>query len=238
MPPLDLTSIHRNAGHRGGAEVLNSHTWKHPERSSVSQASVPADKTQITKHLGFLSASPEDQQRIAEFYGYRDEGFVATMHGLRTDEIRSRLYLGNMADAAYWPLLKALNITHVLNCAVEAQKTKPPYESKGLLYMMAPLHDSPEQAQALTRHRFRTLREATKFINATLQESKKHTILVHCVQGLSRSAAITCAYLMEHEGLPMDKALNEVRTRHKGCLTAHHWQAMLHKFNAELLRGL
>lgn len=237
VPLLDLTSIHRNAGHRGEAEVLNTSVWNNVERSSASQASMPIDAARVTRRLGFAFASSEDQQRIAEFYGYRDEGFVATMHGLRTDEIRARLYLGNMADAAYWPLLKALSITHVLNCAVEAQKTKPPYESHGISYMLLPLYDSPDQAQSLTKHRFRTLREATRFINTTIKGSKKHSILLHCVQGLSRSAAIACAYLMEYESLPLDRALNEVRTKHNGCLTSHHWQAMLYKFNAELLRG-
>merc|ERR1719169_361871 len=87
---------------------------------------------------GFALASKEDQQRIAEFYGYRDEGFVATMHGLRTDCIRPRLYLGTMADAAYWPLLQSLCVTHILNVAIEAQRAAPPYNAQGIQYMMLP----------------------------------------------------------------------------------------------------
>ena len=60
----------------------------------------------MAARAGFACASAEDQQRIAEFYGYRDEerghvkgsshrllcqGFVATMNSLRTDLIRPRL---------------------------------------------------------------------------------------------------------------------------------------------------
>merc|ERR1712187_476140 len=188
---------------------------------------------------GFASASAEDQQRIADFYGYRDEGFIATMHGLRTDMIRPRLYIGTMADAAYQPLLDSIDISHVLNCAVEAQKVPPPYESRGIKYLLLPLQDSVDQAQLLMRQRYGALRQATRFLHSALKgnSSQKGSILVHCVQGLSRSAAIICAHLMEYEGLTLDRALTEVKTKHPGCLTSQHWQAFLHKYNAELLRG-
>jgi len=246
VPRLDLTFIHRNAGHRGeGAEELQRHQWKQPERrnavpktipSSSSTAAVPPEGT---SRIGFASASPEDQQRIAEFYGYRDEGFVATMNGLRTDLIRPRLYIGNMADAAYWPLLKGLGITHVVNCAVEAQKVAPAYENQGVKYLLLPFHDREEQATSLTRQRFKTLRDATKYIHACLKgkSASNNNVLIHCVQGLSRSAALACAYLMEYEGLTFERAMSEIKSKHRGCLSAVHWQTMLHKFNAELLKG-
>jgi len=72
VPRLDLTFIHRNAGHRGeSAEELQRHQWKQPERrqaapktvaSSSSAALLPPDGT---SRISFSSASPEDQQRIA-----------------------------------------------------------------------------------------------------------------------------------------------------------------------------
>merc|ERR1711974_539576 len=103
---------------------------------------------------------------------------IATMHGLKTDCIRPRLYLGTMADAAYWPLLQQLRVTHILNCALEAQWAQPPYESQGLLYLLVPLQDSVEQAHSLQRQRFRQLREATRFIHQSL----KTTFVVHGVE--------------------------------------------------------
>jgi len=185
---------------------------------------------------GFNAAKPEDQAKIAAFYGYHRDGFIATMHGLRTDEIRPRLFLGTMADAAYWPMLKALGVSHVLNCAIEAQKTKAPYEPHGIKYLMVPLTDSADQADQLCKQRFRMLRDATKFIHLCLLKARHQRagVFVHCVQGLARSAAIVCAYLMEYEGMSMDNALIEMRTKHKGCLSSHHWQGMLYNFNAEL----
>lgn len=204
--------------------------------SAAAPSRAPSSAAMSELPLGFNEASVDDQKRIAAFYGYHSDGFVATMHGLKTDEIRPRLFLGTMADAAYWPMLKALGVTHVLNCAVEAQKTKAPYESHGIKYLMLSLTDSAEQAQQLCKQRFRALREATKFIHSAIKaRSQRSVVFVHCVQGLSRSAAIVCAYLMEYEGLSMDRALSEVRIRHKGCLSSHHWQGFLYKFNTELL---
>jgi hypothetical protein len=255
VPRLDLSSIHAKEGDGGKSEKLGTQQWMKPGKNkwnetgpqypapNVDKAALErGDKT--SQPQGFSCATVEDQQRIAEYYGYRDEGFVATMHGLRTDCIRPRLYCGTMADAAYWPLVQSLCITHILNVAVEAQRGDPPYDSQGIQYMLIPWHDSAEQTHSVYRQKFRQLREATRFIHKSLQSTfqwnaaeKKASVLVHCVQGLNRSAAIVCAYLMEYEGLSLDRALAEVKSKHQGCLSSRHWQDFLHKFNAELLRG-
>jgi len=229
IPKLDLTIINQNAGNP--APELNSRQWR--------QAPKPVSRPlggHDNRTIGFAQASPEDQQRIAEFYGYRPEDFAAAMHGLRTDQIRPRLFIGTMADAAHWPCMNSLNITHVLNCAVQAQKRPPPYESKGLKYLCLPFHDTAEQAELLQKSRFSMLRTATRFIRSALREKPDSCVLVHCVQGMARSAVVVCAYLMEYEGMALDRALSEVQTKHTGCLTAQHWQACLNKFNAALLK--
>ncbi|CAK8990846.1 unnamed protein product [Durusdinium trenchii] len=223
VPKLDLSFVH-NKGSRSDSDNLMKHEWKGGRTHGRPASIVSAAGADDPHRAGFAHASAEDQQRIAEFYGYRDEGFIATMNGLCTDMIRPRLYVGNMADAAYWPLLKKLGITHVINCSLEAQKVPPAYESKGVQYLLLPWQDREEEAQSLTRQRFRTLRGATQYMKSVLK-------------GVSRSPALVCAYLMENEGLSLDRALSEVQSKHKGCLTSSHWQTMLHKFNAELLRG-
>eukprot|EP00438_Fugacium_kawagutii_P003563 Skav209403 [mRNA] locus=scaffold2554:28110:45479:+ [translate_table: standard] len=153
--------------------------------------------------------------------GYK-VGFIATMNSLRTDMIRPHLYVGNMADAAYWPLLKKLGITHVINCSLEAaersrsiaQKVPPAYESKGIQYLLLPWQDREEEAQSMSRQRFRTLRGATQYIKSTLKAmgpTFASAILCNKPQGVSRSPALVCAYLMEYEGLSLDKALSEAQ---------------------------
>mmetsp|Transcript_37654 Transcript_37654/g.59545 ORF Transcript_37654/g.59545 Transcript_37654/m.59545 type:complete len:464 (-) Transcript_37654:19-1410(-) len=250
VPRLDLSALQKeNLGR--DTDKLGTQQWMKPGGTGPQYPAPHRDRTTagLPTHevapKGFACASCEDQQRIAEFYGYRDEGFVATMHGLKTDCIRPRLYLGSMADAAYWPLLQSLCITHILNCAIEAQRSDPPYESQGVKYMRMPWQDTPEQAHSLQRQKFKQLRECTRFIDQSMKATfqvggveKKASVLVHCVQGMNRSAAIVCAYLMEYEDVGLDRALAEVRGKHKGCLSSRHWQDFLHKFDAELLRGM
>ena len=232
VPRLDLSFAHNKVS-RTDSDLLK-HEWKDERQGRPSKVR----DSEAPKRAGFANASAEDQQQIAQFYGYRDDGFIATMNGLHTDMIRPGLYVGNMADAAYWPFLKELGITHVINCSVEAQKVAPAYESKGIQYLLLPWQDREEEAVNMRRQRFRSLREATQYIKRVLKaKDAKNSILVHCVRGVSRSPAPVCAYLMEYEGLSFDRALSEVQSKHKDCLTSSHWQTMLHKFDAELLRG-
>eukprot|EP00913_Durusdinium_trenchii_P021736 g20422.t1 len=157
VPKLDLSFVHNKGPHKPAGT--------HGRPASIVSAAGADDP----HRAGFAHASAEERTRIAEFYGYRDEGFIATMNGLCTDMIRPRLYVGNMADAAYWPLLKKLGITHVINCSLEAQKVPPAYESKGVQYLLLPWQDREEEAQSLTRQRFRTLRGATQYMKSVLK---------------------------------------------------------------------
>ncbi|CAK0818482.1 unnamed protein product, partial [Prorocentrum cordatum] len=170
VPRLDLEALSGKealadaplVGHPWAGERTESNVDSRWSRDPVARPAKPALR-------GYAAAKPEDQHRIAEFYGFRDEGFESTMRRLKTDQIRPRLYIGTMADAAYWPLLEALSITHVVNCAVEAQKAPPPYEERGIKYLLLPLHDSVHEAETMLRHKFRGLRRATRFVRDVLK---------------------------------------------------------------------
>ena len=53
--------------------------------------------------------------------------------------------------------------------------------------------------------------EAVKFINDALEEKESNVVLVHCLQGKSRSASIICAYLINKLQLNFQEAIDEVR---------------------------
>jgi dual specificity phosphatase 12 len=219
------SKILQNPGKRD-TSPMRSHDWEQHANSSTKEPT------------GFARASRADQQRILNFYGY-DEQFRNVMSNLYPDRIRSRLYIGSMADAAYLPLLDQLRVTHVVNVAVEAQQTNPPFESHGISYLLVPLPKKSHQVQAmLSKNRFEALRKATKFIRAALRSNARQgACFIHCVEGLSRSAAVVAAYLTEYEGMSVDRATEAVKASHPGSLKPDDFQELLRDFHYHLLRG-
>jgi hypothetical protein len=53
---------------------------------------------------------------------------------------------------------------------------------------------------------------------------KNQSVLIHCVAGMNRSTTITCAVLMQLEGLTAEQALNRVYENHPWAKPdSHHW---------------
>lgn len=233
-PRMNREVLH-NPGKRDGSP-LRSHQWDEPPRLEYQgHHAKPLGKE--GQHMGFAYASRGDQKRIMQYYGL-GERFLDVMQKLHTSQIRSRLFIGSMADAAYWPLLEQLRITHVVNVSSEAQQFEPPFERQGISYLLLPMQDSAREAQMLSKNRFEVLKRATKFIRAALRSNARQgACLVHCVEGLSRSAAIVAAFLMEYEGMSVDHAVESVRASHPGALNPNRWQDLLGDFHYHLLRG-
>ena len=61
------------------------------------------------------------------------------------------------------------------------------------------------------------------------------SILVHCTQGISRSASVVVAYLMEYHGFPIENAVTLVQMRHSGALKPYRFQELLRAFHYHLL---
>jgi len=53
---------------------------------------------------------------------------------------------------------------------------------------------------------------------------KNESVLIHCVAGMNRSTTITCAVLMQLEGLSAEEAINRVYENHPWAKPdSHHW---------------
>merc|ERR1712118_594803 len=135
-----------------------------------------------------------------------------------------------MGDAAYLPFLRQHRVTHVLNCAAEAQP--PPFlddAEAGIKYLCFPWRDSAEQGRLLCRNDFTQLRQASRFVRDVRAQGGR--VLVHCVQGISRSAAVVVAFLMEWEPqLGMQEAVATVRSKHPVACRPFPFQEMLRSF--------
>merc|ERR1712048_531042 len=116
---------------------------------------------------------------------------MGLMQGLETDLVMEGLWLGHVGDACCSAFLEFGKIKRVLNCAAEVERP----EIEGIVTFKLPWRDSEEQGKAEQKAAFKRLRTATRFIHEALEVGE--VVLVHCVQGVSRSASVVVAFLME-----------------------------------------
>ncbi|KAG1662414.1 hypothetical protein FOA52_012347 [Chlamydomonas sp. UWO 241] len=118
------------------------------------------------------------------------------------NEVEPGLYLSGERAASNKELLSSCGITHVLNCVGFTAKD---HFSSTLQYRTYCLRDTPgEDIMAV-------LYDALDFIHEALRDGGR--VLVHCSQGVSRSATLVIAYLMWRSG----KSYSEVYGHVKGA---------------------
>ena len=149
------------------------------------------------------------------------------------DEIVPGLFLGNLADSLNGGAIKAYGVTHV----VSAIKGLPsyPYHHIGVSHHVIDLLDVPDED--ILSH----LSSATTHLATLLHKQQKHQrpgashgsdggassapsvaigdvvatprVLVHCVQGKSRSATVVAAYMVRYLGYSPEDAVAELARR-------------------------
>ncbi|XP_068161836.1 dual specificity protein phosphatase 13B-like [Antennarius striatus] len=126
-------------------------------------------------------------------------------------------------------LLVDLGITHVVNAADGPRHidTGPQfYRHTGIRY------HGVEAADCRDFDLSPFFTETADFIHAALTQNGK--VLVHCARGVSRSAALTLAFLMLKEGLTLVGALQAVR-RHRNILPNAGFLHQLRLLDASLV---
>ncbi|XP_071450525.1 dual specificity protein phosphatase 3-like [Hetaerina americana] len=130
------------------------------------------------------------------------------------NEVYPGILIGDKHTALCTHTLKDIGITHVLNAAqgndsnyykgfVNTNSTY--YNSVGIAYKGFPAAD------LLSFDLSQYFAEAANFIEIALQNKGK--VLVHCYQGISRSATLVIAYLMLKCGMTAQEAIKTVRSK-------------------------
>ena len=114
------------------------------------------------------------------------------------------LYLSNYKAASNIDQLKKLNINYIINCSGDICEN---VGESFINYLTLNLKDTAKENIECIFYM------CIDFINKCKKENKK--ILVHCFQGISRSAAIVIAYLIYNNHLNVDKAFNFVQKKRK-----------------------
>lgn len=124
----------------------------------------------------------------------------------KLDQILPHLYLSNRYGAWNLKLLIEKNITHVLIVGEELSAYFPSH----FIYEQLFFRDDGSEAESL---KFTSsIPIAMTFITSALR-NPANNVLVHCSQGISRSAAIVAAYLisLEEHSMNVDDALIWIR---------------------------
>ncbi|TFK51859.1 phosphatases II [Heliocybe sulcata] len=121
--------------------------------------------------------------------------------------ILPRLYLSDVFTARDEKELKKLGITHVLS-VMEVAPTWPE-EVEGALggRLHVKIADRPDEDI------LQWLDGTTEFISDALESDKRNKVLVHCFQGMSRSATVVCAYLIATMGMSPTKSISFVKSK-------------------------
>ncbi|KAG6891246.1 hypothetical protein C0995_008498 [Termitomyces sp. Mi166 len=115
------------------------------------------------------------------------------------------LYLSDAVTARDKNELARLGITHVIS-VLEYNPTIPdiiPQEHQ--LHIL--LADKPDSD--ILSH----LPKTTEFITSALAKNRENKVLVHCFQGISRSATVVIAYLIASSGMRASEALKHTQAK-------------------------
>ncbi|CAL1705355.1 unnamed protein product [Somion occarium] len=183
---------------------------RHKSKPSIGLASLPTIDTSY-----YASSS------VSSPYGSRHPP------PLPPTEVIPRLYLSDISAAENTSTLRSLGITHIVS-AMLGLVVIP--HGLPVQQLQIPLQDSPfaELAEHLPR--------TTAFIADALRDPHAR-VLVHCVQGISRSTSVVCAYLIAVYGWTPAQAVQYIKSKRSLADPNPGFVSQLGEYAASLQRG-
>jgi Dual specificity phosphatase, catalytic domain len=120
-------------------------------------------------------------------------------------EVLQDLYISGGGPARNLKLLQHTGITHIVNMAVEIENAFPDLFS----YLHIPARD------ALNERLGSHLRTVADFVSEARESSPSSKVLIHCQEGISRSATAVLACLMLNECLRLGEAMEFLKSKRK-----------------------
>lgn len=137
-----------------------------------------------------------------KFNDYSKESFIP-----RVSRIRPYLFLGNVESSSDISFINDNNITTIINCTPDLPNK---YEHQGICYIRIPISDILSEP----------IHNYFKMTYNIINKTKKNggNVLIHCLQGISRSSTIVLAYLMKEEKKTFSEAFMDVG-KYRQCIS-------------------
>lgn len=144
-------------------------------------------------------------------------------------EIMPRLYISDLAFAENPSALASLGITHVLS-AMRGYVAPLPPTPIPIHRAQYPLDDLPfSELAAFLPH-------TTAFLRGALTDPNAR-VLVHCMEGISRSTSVVAAYLIAEFGWSTSQAIQFVKSRRRAAEPNVGFVQQLQEYAASLRRS-
>ena len=117
-------------------------------------------------------------------------------------QITDNIFIGSQAISQNEALLNHNGITHIINCASQLINSLPTF-----IHLDIPMLDGGNEN--ILSHIFTT----TNFINDAIEDGGK--VLVHCIEGVSRSVAVCIGYLIVEKQIDYKTAYDTIRRKRR-----------------------
>ncbi|XP_071955587.1 dual specificity protein phosphatase 3-like [Antedon mediterranea] len=165
------------------------------------------------------TASDDDKAILEELYTIFNSTGVILMPCRAYDEVFPNIFVGERGTALSVAFLRKIGITHILNMAegkgFGKVDTSAEYYKREDDDNSALVYRGIKATDVQTFNILPMLEESANFINTAIESGGK--ILVHCVEGFSRSPTAVAAYLMLHKDYTVQNALRTIRSRREVC---------------------
>ena len=139
-------------------------------------------------------------------------------------QLLPHLYIGNYRDAADHDQLRAMGVTHVLNCAAYRQSDENTYPQESGVTNYMQFHANDDWEYDILQH----FDDSRAFIDDALERGG--CVLVHCALGVNRSGAICVAYIMLHGHMDLLQVAKLIKEKRGRVLTNRGFQQRIVSF--------
>ena len=127
------------------------------------------------------------------------------LQSIHITEIIDKIFLGSYLSAKNYQELEKKNIKYILNCASECQNL---FENKNIKYLKLDIKDQND----FPIENF--FEQGSQFIQESINNNDGN-ILIHCMEGKSRSTSILMAYLIKYKNENTNSAYKILKAKRK-----------------------